>query len=255
MEVDEEIEADLLRQFNCMNTCSRDELVKELKGVLAHDSALTDETAKFYLDMSDWNLTTAIGAYFDLESSGTLPKMNFVKDITIGEGESVPPLTQFTKTWRLSNPGPEAWPAGCRLHHTGGPALTPPGPLPALPPLPPGGWLDVSAEMRSPGEAGQCCAQYRMATPQGHYFGDTIWMIVDVAEGGTLALMQQMSNLSPSPSTPPCLPCAPPSSPAHLPNPSPFPPGHPAFPTHPSSPTPPDNPQDQDQEMGDVGMS
>lgn len=31
--------------------------------------------------------------------------MSFVKDITIGEGESVTPNTKFTKTWRIQNTG------------------------------------------------------------------------------------------------------------------------------------------------------
>lgn len=31
--------------------------------------------------------------------------MSFVKDVTIGEGESVPPDTTFTKTWRIQNTG------------------------------------------------------------------------------------------------------------------------------------------------------
>lgn len=31
--------------------------------------------------------------------------MEFVQDITIGEGEAVPPSTKFVKTWRLKNNG------------------------------------------------------------------------------------------------------------------------------------------------------
>ena len=31
--------------------------------------------------------------------------MAFVGDVTIGEGESVPPNTTFVKTWRLQNNG------------------------------------------------------------------------------------------------------------------------------------------------------
>lgn len=34
--------------------------------------------------------------------------MSFVKDVTIGEGESVPPDTPFTKTWRIQNTGKPA---------------------------------------------------------------------------------------------------------------------------------------------------
>lgn len=31
--------------------------------------------------------------------------MSFVEDVTIGEGESIPPDTQFIKTWRIQNSG------------------------------------------------------------------------------------------------------------------------------------------------------
>jgi Ig-like domain from next to BRCA1 gene len=33
--------------------------------------------------------------------------MSFVGDVTIGEGESVPPCTTFTKTWTIQNTGTE----------------------------------------------------------------------------------------------------------------------------------------------------
>lgn len=52
------------------------------------------------------NLQAAIGAYYDFESPNiNTPSMSFVEDVTIGEGESVPPDTQFTKTWRIQNTG------------------------------------------------------------------------------------------------------------------------------------------------------
>ena len=36
-----------------------------------------------------------------------LPSMSFMRDVTIGEGESVPPMTTFTKTWTIQNSGAE----------------------------------------------------------------------------------------------------------------------------------------------------
>lgn len=55
------------------------------------------------------NLQAAIGAYYDFESPNiTAPCMSFVRDVTIGEGESVPPDTPFTKTWRIQNTGRSA---------------------------------------------------------------------------------------------------------------------------------------------------
>lgn len=48
----------------------------------------------------------AIGAYYDFNSpQDKLPSMAFVRDVTIGEGESVPPNTTFVKTWRIQNNG------------------------------------------------------------------------------------------------------------------------------------------------------
>ncbi|UYV76472.1 C6orf106 [Cordylochernes scorpioides] len=53
----------------------------------------------------DQNLQAAICSYFDFESPYVhLPAMSLVKDITVGEGEAVPPATRFIKTWRLHNP-------------------------------------------------------------------------------------------------------------------------------------------------------
>lgn len=55
------------------------------------------------------NLQAAIGAYYDFESPNiNAPCMSFVNDVTIGEGESVPPDTPFTKTWRIQNTGKSA---------------------------------------------------------------------------------------------------------------------------------------------------
>ena len=45
-------------------------------------------------------------SYFEYgQPSVKVPQMSFVKDITIGEGESIPPNTKFTKTWRVQNSG------------------------------------------------------------------------------------------------------------------------------------------------------
>jgi len=52
------------------------------------------------------NLQAAICSYFEYEQPVLkVPQMSFVKDVTIGEGESVTPSTKFTKTWRLQNSG------------------------------------------------------------------------------------------------------------------------------------------------------
>jgi hypothetical protein len=55
------------------------------------------------------NLQAAICAYYDYEQpSIKIPQMAFVQDVTIGEGESVPPNTPFVKTWRIKNCGKDS---------------------------------------------------------------------------------------------------------------------------------------------------
>ncbi|KAG7164931.1 ILRUN-like, partial [Homarus americanus] len=192
MEVDEDLEASLLRQFNCMLTTDKEVLIKDLQTLVgAH---LNEHSARFYLEMTDWNLQAAVCAYFDLQSFNKLPQMTFVKDITIGEGESVPPSTRFIKTWRIQNTGEDGWPSGCSLIFTGGEQLGAPSHV-SVSSLGAGEVADISVEMVSPSQTGLYSSKWRMTTAQGNFFGDTIWVIVQVDSGGTLALMQQMVNL------------------------------------------------------------
>jgi len=58
-----------------------------------------------------------------------------------------------------------------------------------------GAVTDISVDMVSPSNPGIYQSKWRMLTPTGSYFGDTIWVILTVAEGGTLALTQQLSHL------------------------------------------------------------
>ena len=106
----------------------KEHLVSEFRRLCAN-THLSDEICSFYLDMAEWNLNTALWAYYEYaasslssssnSSSGTnyltlndeetsvtqLPQMKFLCDITIGEGESVAPGTNFVKTWRILNSG------------------------------------------------------------------------------------------------------------------------------------------------------
>ena len=52
------------------------------------------------------NLQAAICSYYDFDQpSVKSPQLAFVGDVTIGDGEAVPPNTTFTKTWRVANSG------------------------------------------------------------------------------------------------------------------------------------------------------
>ena len=55
----------------------------------------------FASDNFERNLQAALNGWFEYGGAVVLPQARFVLDITIGEGESVPPNNQFTKTWRI----------------------------------------------------------------------------------------------------------------------------------------------------------
>ncbi|XP_067913172.1 protein ILRUN isoform X6 [Heterodontus francisci] len=102
MDVDMDLDQDLMQKFSCMGTTDKDVLISEFQRLLGFQ--LNPAGCAFFLDMTNWNLQAAIGAYYDFESPNiNAPSMSFVEDVTIGEGESVPPDTQFTKTWRIQN--------------------------------------------------------------------------------------------------------------------------------------------------------
>jgi len=121
-----------------------------------------------------------------------------VRDVTIGEGESVQPDTLFVKTWKVQNTGNDPWPPGCVLVHTHGHLMTSAGQtcLAVDPPLLPAQTRDLSIEMRSPVEAGIYEGKWRLSTAGGQYFGDAIWVILTVERAGTLGLTQQLSNFA-----------------------------------------------------------
>lgn len=192
MDVDNDIDQNLLQQFSCMGTTDHEVLISQLQKLVGNQ--LNAAGCAFFLDMNNWNLQAAVCSYFDYESPhDKLPIMAFVRDITIGDGESVPPSTKFLKTWRVQNAGDEQWPPGCSLRFTHGDQLGPHDRV-LVESLRPGEVTDISVEMQSPEKTGIYQGQWRMSTATGFYFGEVIWVIVTVAEGGILGLTQQMSK-------------------------------------------------------------
>ncbi|XP_037071007.1 protein ILRUN-like [Pollicipes pollicipes] len=243
MEVDDaDVDSTLLQQFSCMGTTDRDVLISQFYKLVG-DGA-NDRDAAFYLDMNNWNLQEAVGAYFDLQSGPVAllppPSLVLLEDATVGGGESVPPDTAFVKTWRIKNGGRERWPRGCVLRLVYGIQLSEQTSVP-LSCLEPDQVTDVSIPMRSPTEPGIYQSKWRATTVTGADFGDVIWVILTVQPDGVTAVTQQMTRLAelgtlPG-SGPPANPFAEPSSPPDgrpAPHLAPFPgvnaPGRPAAP-------------------------
>ncbi|KAH0552597.1 protein ILRUN [Cotesia glomerata] len=196
MDLDKDFDQHLLQQFSCMGTTDKDDLVKQLQKLLA-GSQLNEATATFFLDMNNWNLQAAICSYFDFESPFKLPSMTLVCDCTIGEGESVSPNTKFQKSWRVQNSGNESWPEGISLQYTGGIVMGDCTRI-EVPPLGPKEITELTVTLTSPNELGVFQSKWRMMTVTGSYFGDIIWVIISVSESGTLAVTQQLHQLSTS---------------------------------------------------------
>ncbi|OWF44958.1 uncharacterized protein C6orf106 homolog [Mizuhopecten yessoensis] len=193
MDVDNDIDGKLLQQFSSMGTTDREVLISDFQKLLGPNQ-LTPAGCAFFLDMNNWNLQGAIGSYFEYDQPNVkLPSMTFIMDVTVGEGEAVPPDTTFIKTWRIQNTGDEQWPPGCNLMHCSGENLSKADRV-MVEALQSGQVADVSIHMYSPTETGTFPSQWRMSTPTGMYFGDMIWVIITVEKGGVLAVTQQLSS-------------------------------------------------------------
>lgn len=193
METDNELEGQLLQQFSSLGTTDKDVLIAEFQKLLGNQ--LNPAGCAFFLDMNNWNLQAAICSYYDLDQPGSvkIPQLTFISDITVGEGEAVPPNTRFAKTWRISNTGDEKWPPGCHLKFCAGENLSF-SDRTIVEALEPGQVTDVTVEMHSRLEPGVYQSQWRMSTATGMFFGEPIWVIVTVAEGGLLGVTQQLSK-------------------------------------------------------------
>lgn len=104
----------------------------------------------------------------------TVPAMQFVADVTIGEGESVQPSSRFVKTWRIRNPGPDQWPIGCNLRHIEGDSLADVDHV-DVEALKAGEMTDVSLAMTSPAKQGVYQSRWRLFTGAGLPFGGNIF--------------------------------------------------------------------------------
>jgi len=202
MEVDDDnISSQLLERFSSMQTQDKQELIVQMRRLVGGEHAVSESKATFYLEMANWSVPAAVGYYFDLENTPDmtprehLPSMSFVADVTVGDGESVPPSTSFLKTWTIRNSGSEAWPAGCSLRLSFGHDMNVSSIATIVPLLGGGTTSNITVQMTAPTEPGIYESQWRLVTSTGKFFGDPIWSIVQVDPSGTLAVTQQLNNL------------------------------------------------------------
>lgn len=197
----DDIDNVLIRQLSCLRTSDKEVLVKQFQSILG-DVTLPPEMCAFFLDMTNWNLHDAVGAYYDHghannvgEIGFDLPLLNMqlVKDVTVGEGEAVPPKTRFVKSWRVKNTGGVHWPEGTALCFVDGTPLSSDKRVPVAS-LGPGGEAELTVWMLSPSLPGIYQSRWQLNTPQSIPFGEAIWCIISVDATGILDITQQLAN-------------------------------------------------------------
>ncbi|KAI0990697.1 hypothetical protein GJ496_009228 [Pomphorhynchus laevis] len=181
---------DKLRSFG---TEERDDLISKFRAYT--QTSLSDNGIRFFMEMVNWNLQAAIGAFYDFEQprNDVEPSLQLVSDTTVGDGEAVTPNTQFVKRWCVKNTGPDEWPFGTVLRFVNG-DIAATEPIVPVGRLAPGSSTEVSVSMVSPSEPGTYRSVWRAYDAAGMPFGETIWVIVTVDDSGVLGITQQLND-------------------------------------------------------------
>jgi len=190
---------ELLAGFMSMGTTDRGTLVQQFIAVL---NGAPPEAAQFFLEANNFNLQAAIASYLDQGGTSAMthamsqtPLAEFQGDVTIGEGEEIPPGATFVKTWRVRNIGDTQWPEETSLNFMQGERLGGPTHI-QVPALVPGAVTDLSVKLISPSEVGMFAASWRLGYVMNgvpSYFGEEIWVVITVSEGGMLDSLQRMN--------------------------------------------------------------
>ncbi|XP_036319328.1 LOW QUALITY PROTEIN: uncharacterized protein LOC118733849 [Rhagoletis pomonella] len=169
-----DIDSLLLQQFSCLGTTDHEDLVRQFQSLM--NNQVDQDAAKFYLEMSNWNLQTAVGCYLDIHTFQTLPSMKIVR-------QSRP--SEHQQAFRLQNDGTIDWPNGCYL--------TAPSQKQRIevPALKPGETCDILADIPPT----QPAIMWRLCTPNGWNVGEPIWMVPPGMADTQAELSDRMSQL------------------------------------------------------------
>ena len=127
----------------------------------------------------------------------------YLKDVTIPDNTSMQPGQAFTKTWLVQNLGSCNWTAGFKFSLVGGEAMGGTT-LTLTSPVLSGAQTQLSVPMTAPQTGGTFTGMWRMADPNGTFFGDMLTVVIHVGPAGsTPASPAPTATLTPSPTTQP----------------------------------------------------
>ena len=113
--------------------------------------------------------------------------LSYVKDVTIPDNTEVTPGQSFTKTWLVSNTGTCAWEVGFVFNVVAGDAMG--GTAVTLnQAVEPGRQYEFSVPMVAPtNKTGELKGPWRLSDADGNFFGDGVYVLVDVGTAATAA--------------------------------------------------------------------
>ncbi|MEZ0395726.1 MAG: NBR1-Ig-like domain-containing protein [Anaerolineales bacterium] len=112
-------------------------------------------------------------------ATATCYGLTFASDVTIPDNTPMNPGEAFTKTWQVLNSGTCTWEVGFRLNFVSGNAMGGAN-LTLSQPVPPGAVTELSVAMVAPATGGTVRGDWRMSTSTGTYFGDVLYVIINV---------------------------------------------------------------------------
>jgi len=99
-------------------------------------------------------------------------EIEFVKDVTIADGEEIPAGEPFEKIWRLKNAGSCTWTAGYNLVFDSGNQMSAPDSQQLTTgTVEPGQEIDVAVELIAPDDPGEYRGDFKLKNPSGSIFG------------------------------------------------------------------------------------
>lgn len=123
--------------------------------------------------------------------------LTFVQDVTIPDNTPMTPGKTFTKTWKVQNSGSCAWDAGFKFQSTGGDVMGATAfTLPAS--VASGATYDISVPMTAPNTPGTVRGNWRMSTAGGQFFGDEVFVVINVGGGGGAAATNTPASSEPT---------------------------------------------------------
>lgn len=114
-------------------------------------------------------------------------RAEFVADINIPDGTKFSPNQNFTKTWRLRNNGSCTWTTAYSLVFDSGEPMGGPASVGLPGSVPPGQYIDLSVNLKSPASAGKFKGNWRLRNASGASFGIgananvSFWVEIEVA--------------------------------------------------------------------------